>query len=87
MFMLNIFSLIAVVLFVLLSPGVLLTLPPGAKGVFRSGETSFLAVVVHAVVYVVLVQLVNMGVTAFMMNRAFAAMAATKHHAAASVKK
>ena len=76
--MLNLFSLIAVVLFVVLSPGVLLTLPPGVKGVFRSGETSFLAVVVHAVVYVVLLQLTNMGVTAFMIKRAAEAAKASR---------
>ena len=44
--------LAAVVLFVLLSPGVLLTLPPVGK-VFMSGKTSLLAVLVHAVVFYV----------------------------------
>mgnify|MGYP000209280249 CR=1 FL=1 len=39
------------VLFVLLSPGLLLTIPPGSKGLFRSGQTSILAVVVHAIVF------------------------------------
>jgi hypothetical protein len=38
-------------LFVLLSPGVLLTLPPLGKGVFMSRQTSLLAVAVHAVVF------------------------------------
>jgi hypothetical protein len=38
-------------LFILLSPGVLLTLPPLSRGVFMSGQTSLLAVVVHAVVF------------------------------------
>jgi hypothetical protein len=38
-------------LFVLLSPGVLLTLPPKGKGVWMSGQTSLVAVVVHAVVF------------------------------------
>ena len=47
--------LLAVLLFVLLSPGVLLTLPPGSKGVFMSGQTSLLAVLVHAVVFYFLV--------------------------------
>ena len=41
------------VLFFVLSPGVLLTLPPGSKGVFMSGQTSILAAAVHAVVFVV----------------------------------
>ena len=38
-------------LFVVLSPGVLLTLPPKGKGVFMSGQTSLIAVAVHAVVF------------------------------------
>lgn len=38
-------------LFFLLSPGVVLTLPPGSKGVFFSCQTSILAVLVHAVVF------------------------------------
>lgn len=40
-------------LFVLLSPGVLLTLPPKGKGVWMSGQTSLIAVLVHAVVFAV----------------------------------
>lgn len=40
-------------LFVLLSPGVLLTLPPGAGGVWRSGETSAGAAGVHTLVFAV----------------------------------
>jgi hypothetical protein len=39
-------------LFVLLSPGVLLTLPPGGRGIFMSGQTSLVAVIVHALVFV-----------------------------------
>ncbi len=38
-------------LFVVLSPGVLLTLPPVGKNVFMSGKTSLVAVLVHAVVF------------------------------------
>lgn len=41
------------VLFVLLSPGVLLTLPPVGGQVFMSGKTSLIAVLVHAVIFVV----------------------------------
>jgi hypothetical protein len=40
------------VLFFVLSPGVLLTLPPGSKGVFMSCQTSILAAAVHALVFV-----------------------------------
>jgi hypothetical protein len=39
-------------LFFVLSPGVLLTLPPGSKGIFRSGQTSIAAAIVHALVFV-----------------------------------
>ena len=51
--------LVPVILFVLLSPGVLLTLPPLSKGVFRSGQTSLTAVVVHAVVFAVVYALLR----------------------------
>lgn len=44
----------ATVLFVLLSPGVLLTLPPVGSRIFMSGKTSLLAVLVHAVVFYLL---------------------------------
>ena len=40
-------------LFFLLSPGVLLTIPPGSKGLFVSEQTSLLAAAVHAVVFVI----------------------------------
>jgi Protein of unknown function (DUF3339) len=45
--------LVPVILFILLSPGVLLTLPPLSKGVLMSGQTSVTAVIVHAVVFAV----------------------------------
>ena len=38
-------------LFIVLSPGVLLTLPPVGKQILFSGKTSLLAVVVHAFVF------------------------------------
>jgi hypothetical protein len=38
--------------FFLLSPGVLLTLPAGSKGVWMSGQTSVAAAAVHAIVFV-----------------------------------
>jgi hypothetical protein len=46
--------LVATLLFVLLSPGVLLTLPPVGSKIFMSGKTSLIAVLVHAVVFYVL---------------------------------
>ena len=42
---------VLVLLFVVLSPGVLLTLPPVGKKVFMSGQTSLTAVLVHAAVF------------------------------------
>ena len=42
-----------VLLFVVLSPGLLLTLPPVGPKVFFSGKTSVAAVLVHAVVFAV----------------------------------
>lgn len=40
-----------VLLFIVLSPGVLLTLPPVGNKIFMSGKTSLTAVAVHAVVF------------------------------------
>ena len=40
-----------VLLFIVLSPGVLLTLPPVGNTIFMSGKTSLTAVAVHAVVF------------------------------------
>ena len=45
------------VLFIILSPGMVLTLPPVGKKIFFSGLTSKTAVIVHAVVFVVLAHL------------------------------
>jgi hypothetical protein len=45
---------LATVLFVLLSPGVLVTLPPVGPKLWMSGKTSLIAVLVHAVVFYVL---------------------------------
>jgi len=45
--------IVTTTLFIALSPGLLLTLPPGSGGVFRSGQTSLPAAVTHAVVFAV----------------------------------
>lgn len=42
---------LATLLFVLLSPGLLLTLPAVGKSVFMSGKTSTIAILVHALVF------------------------------------
>ena len=39
-------------LFFLLSPGVLLTIPAGSRGLWMSGQTSIAAAAVHAIVFV-----------------------------------
>ena len=46
--------IVPAVLFVLLTPGVLLTIPPAGKGVFMSGQSSLLAVGVHTLVFAIL---------------------------------
>lgn len=52
-------NLICGLIFFLLSPGVLLTIPPGSKGLFMSGQTSLIAAAVHAVVFVIAHHTVN----------------------------
>jgi uncharacterized membrane protein len=51
--------LAAVVLFVLLSPGLLLTLPPVGKKIFMSRQTSVIAILVHALVFAILLMNVS----------------------------
>jgi hypothetical protein len=43
--------LIETILFVMLSPGLLLTLPPIGKNIFMSCKTSLIAVIVHALIF------------------------------------
>ena len=45
--------IVPTILFMLLSPGMLLTLPPSSRGVFMSGQTSVTAVLVHAMVFAI----------------------------------
>lgn len=47
------------VLFFVLSPGVLLTLPPVGKKIWMSGETSCMAAFVHAIVFVGVLYLIR----------------------------
>lgn len=51
--------LVTTSLFLALSPGLLLTLPPGSGGIFRSGQTSIPAAVTHAVVFAVVFALLR----------------------------
>jgi hypothetical protein len=43
--------LTAALLFALLSPGLILTLPAGSRGVFYSGQTSYVAIAVHTLIF------------------------------------
>ena len=69
--------LVAGILFFLLSPGVLLTIPAGSKGLFASGQTSVIAAAVHATLFVAAAYLLTgvvegfymgMGVNSFLSN-------------------
>ena len=55
--------LFAGILFFLLSPGVLLTIPAGSRGLFASGQTSVLAAAIHAAVFVAALYLLTGVVT------------------------
>lgn len=50
---------------VLLTPGLVLTLPPGSAGVFQSGQTSAAAVGVHTLVYAVVFALLRSKFAAY----------------------
>ena len=47
------------VLFVLLSPGILLTIPPVGKKILMSGQTSIVAALVHAIIFGVILYLLE----------------------------
>ena len=51
--------LVTTSLFLALSPGMLLTIPPGSKGLFMSGQTGVPAALVHAVVFAVVFALLR----------------------------
>ena len=38
-------------LFLLLSPGMLLTIPSSSNGIFLSGQTSLMSIIIHAIVF------------------------------------
>ena len=41
------------ILFILLNPGILLTLPPGTGGVWMSGQTNLTAILTHTMVFAI----------------------------------
>jgi len=51
--------MVTALLFALLSPGILLTLPPGANGVFASGQTGIGPILVHALVFAIIFALLR----------------------------
>ena len=51
--------LVTTSLFLILSPGLLLTLPPGSGGILRSGQTSLPAALTHAIVFAVVFALLR----------------------------
>jgi lysylphosphatidylglycerol synthetase-like protein (DUF2156 family) len=51
--------LVTTSLFLALSPGLLLTLPPGSGGVFQSGQTSLPAALTHSIVFAVVFALLR----------------------------
>jgi hypothetical protein len=51
--------LVTTTLFLALSPGMLLTIPPGKGGLFTSGETSQAAILTHTVVFAVVFALLR----------------------------
>lgn len=61
--------LLATILFILLSPGLLLTIPPvggfTTEGIFISNTTSHLAILVHAVLYFTILKLIATNTLGF----------------------
>lgn len=51
--------IVTTTLFVALSPGLLLTIPPGSGGLIRSGQTSIEAVFTHALVFALIFALLR----------------------------
>ncbi len=51
--------LVLAILFFVLSPGVLLTLPPVGKKIWMSGQTSITSAIVHAIVFVGILYLIQ----------------------------
>jgi len=46
--------LVTTTLFLALSPGLLLTLPPGSGGIYQSGQTSPQSILVHALIFAII---------------------------------
>ncbi len=57
--------LVLAILFFVLSPGVLLTLPPVGKKIWMSGQTSITSALVHAIVFVGIFYLIQQNIEGF----------------------
>lgn len=51
--------LVPTILFVMLSPGMLLTIPPGSGGLLTSGQTSLNSMLVHTIVFAIVYALLR----------------------------
>ena len=51
--------IVTTVLFITLSPGLLLTIPQGSGGLFQSGQTSVESTMIHTIVYAVIFALLR----------------------------
>jgi hypothetical protein len=51
--------IVTTALFIALSPGMLLTIPPGSKGLLTSGQTSLSAALVHSLVFAIVFALLR----------------------------
>jgi hypothetical protein len=51
--------LVTTALFIALSPGLLLTIPPGSGGLFQSGQTSLPAALTHSLVFAIVFALLR----------------------------
>lgn len=49
--------LMITLLFIVLSPGLLITIPAGKKGMWMSRQTSVTAIFVHAIIFIIIYQL------------------------------
>ena len=50
--------ILCTILFILLSPGILVTLPPKGSHIWNSGETSTLAILVHGILFFIILKMI-----------------------------
>ena len=57
--------IIATILFILLSPGLIVTFPPGGKGIWSTEETSNIAVLVASAAFFLILKLTDKNAPGF----------------------